>query len=75
MKQQFNNKKAALLLGALISINAFAQNNSPIVLASAASPLNPIIVTATRTPTKASDVLADNVYIGPEEIEQAGQTS
>ena len=75
MKQQFNNKKAALLLGALISINAFAQNNAPIVLASVTSPLNPIIVTATRTPTKASDVLADNVYIGPEEIEQAGQTS
>ena len=75
MKQQFNNKKAALLLGTLISINAFAQNNSPLVLASTSSPLNPIIVTATRTPTKASDVLADNVYIGPEEIEQAGQTS
>ena len=75
MKQQFNTSKVALLLGALISINAFAQNNSPIVLASNNSPLNPIIVTATRTPTKASDVLADNVYIGPEEIEQAGQTS
>ena len=75
MKQQFNNKKAFLILGALISINAFAQNNAPLVLASTSSPLNPIIVTATRTPTKASDVLADNVYIGPEEIEQAGQTS
>ena len=75
MKQQFNTSKVALLLGALISINAFAQNNSPIVLAGTGSPLNPIIVTATRTPTKASDVLADNVYIGPEEIEQAGQTS
>jgi len=37
--------------------------------------MDPIIVTATRTPAKASDVLADNVYIGPEEIQQAGQTT
>ncbi len=65
----------ALVLGALISINTFAQNNSSSVLVSANNPIDPIIVTATRTPTKASDVLADNVYIGPEEIEQAGQTS
>jgi vitamin B12 transporter len=34
-----------------------------------------MVVTATRSPTRASDVLADNVYIGPEEIAQAGQTS
>ena len=75
MKQQFGKTKVALLLSGLISINAFAQNNAPIVLASTSSLINPIIVTATRTPTKASDVLADNVYIGSEEIEQAGQTS
>ena len=75
MNQQFSKSKVALVLGAIISINAFAQNNQLIVLASTSTPMNPIIVTATRTPTKASDVLADNVYIGPEEIEQAGQTS
>lgn len=75
MNQQLSKSKVALVLGAIISINTFAQNNQPIVLASASTPMNPIIVTATRTPTKASDVLADNVYIGPEEIEQAGQTS
>ena len=78
MNQQFSKTKVALFLGALVSISAFAQDNSVTVLASASnpsSPINPIIVTATRTPTKASDVLADNVYIGPEEIEQAGQTS
>ena len=75
MKQRFRKSKVALVLGAIISINAFAQNNQPIVLASTSTPMNPIIVTATRTPTKASDVLADNVYIGPEEIEQAGQTT
>jgi vitamin B12 transporter len=41
----------------------------------ASNSMDPIIVTATRTPAKASDVLADNVYIGPEEIQQAGQTT
>jgi vitamin B12 transporter len=75
MKQQFSKKSIALFLGALISINTFAQNNSSSVLVSVSNPVNPIIVTATRTPMKANDVLADNVYIGPEEIEQAGQTS
>jgi vitamin B12 transporter len=75
MKQLFSRSKVALILGTFISINAFAQNNSAVVLASTNNSVNPIIVTATRTPTKASDVLDDNVYIGPEEIEQAGQTS
>jgi vitamin B12 transporter len=75
MKQKFSKSKAALILVGLISINTYAQNNASTVSVSASNPINPIIVTATRTPTKASDVLADNVYIGPEEIEQAGQTS
>ena len=78
MKQRFNLKQVALLCGALLPIytqQAVAQNNQPILLASNSSSMNPILVTATRTPTKSSDVLADNVYIGPEEIEQAGQTS
>lgn len=39
------------------------------------SALAPLIVTATRTPVPASDVLADYLYIGPEEIAQAGQLS
>jgi vitamin B12 transporter len=75
MKQKFSKSKATLILVGLFSINTFAQNNASTVSVSASNPINPIIVTATRTPTKASDVLADNVYIGPEEIEQAGQTS
>jgi vitamin B12 transporter len=75
MKQKFSKSKAPLILVGLFSINAYAQNNASTVSVSASNPINPIIVTATRTPTKASDVLADNVYIGPEEIEQAGQTS
>ena len=37
--------------------------------------LNPIIVTATIEPTPANDVLADHVYVGPEQIERAGQSS
>ena len=80
MKQQFSNKQctSALLLALLSSVipftNAAAQTPS-VSVSNTADPLNPIIVTATRTPTKASDVLADNIYIGPEEIAQAGQTS
>jgi vitamin B12 transporter len=80
MKQQFSNKQCtSALLAALISsvipfTNAAAQTPS-VSVSNTADPLNPIIVTATRTPTKASDVLADNIYIGPEEIAQAGQTS
>ena len=80
MKQQFSNKQCtSALLAALLSsvipfTNAAAQTPS-VSVSNTADPLNPIIVTATRTPTKASDVLADNIYIGPEEIAQAGQTS
>ena len=80
MKQQFSNKQcASALLAALLSsaipfTNAVAQTPT-VSVSNTADPLNPIIVTATRTPTKSSDVLADNIYIGPEEIAQAGQTS
>jgi len=75
MKQLFSRKKVALICGVTIFIGhyAFAQNN--VSVSAAPTPLNPIIVTATRTPTKAEDVLADFVYIGPEEIAQAAQTS
>ena len=80
MKQQFNSKQfGALLCGAIITLisasHVAAQSNSMVLVSNSPNPINPIIVTATRTPTKASDVLADNVYIGPEEIEQAGQTT
>jgi vitamin B12 transporter len=40
-----------------------------------AATLSPVIVTATRTPQAAADVLSDNVYIGPEEIARAGVDS
>jgi len=78
MKQQFSKKKLALLCGLAFSLHSFAalaQSNQSTLLASASNPMNPILVTATRTPTKSSDVLADNVYISSEEISQAGQTS
>jgi vitamin B12 transporter len=80
MKQQFSNSQckyvllAALLSSAFPFQSAVAQTPS-VSVSNTADPLNPIVVTATRTPTRASDVLADNVYIGPEEIAQAGQSS
>lgn len=37
--------------------------------------LDPVLVTATRTPQKASDVLSDNVIISAEDIALSGQTS
>lgn len=78
MKQQFSSKQlSTLLCGGLLILSSavHAENNSSVSVATAPNPMDPIIVTATRTPTKASDVLADNVYIGPEEIQQAGQTT
>ncbi|WP_286223383.1 TonB-dependent receptor domain-containing protein [Polynucleobacter sp. HIN6] len=52
----------------------FAQSSS-VSVSTANNPMDPVIVTATRTPTRANDVLADYVFIGPEEIADAGQTS
>ncbi|KAF3996781.1 TonB-dependent receptor [Glaciimonas immobilis] len=47
------------------------------ILAHAASDeaLDPVLVTATRTPQKAGDVLSDNVTISAQQIAQSGQTS
>lgn len=56
-----------------LSFNSiFAQSVS---VATSDNGLKPVIVTATRNPVSANDVLADYDYIGPEEIERAGQTS
>ncbi|NDA03137.1 MAG: TonB-dependent receptor, partial [Burkholderiaceae bacterium] len=49
--------------------------SSNVLVANTNNSIDPVIVTATRTPTRANDVLADYVYIGPEEIADAGQTS
>lgn len=56
---------------------AFSQSTSPsnVSVSNLNNQLDPVIVTATRTPTRANDVLADNVYIGPEEIADAGQST
>ena len=79
MKQQFRSQSiAALFCGLATILNitvANAQSNPRVSVSNSLDPLNPVIVTATRAPTKASDVLADNVYISAEEIKQAGQTS
>lgn len=78
MKQQFSRKYLDAFLCAslfILSSTASSQTNSGTSVPVASNLIDPIIVTATRTPTKASDVLADNVYIGSEEIQQAGQTT
>jgi vitamin B12 transporter len=80
MKQQFSIKQCAsalavALLSSVIPFQYVAAQTPKVSVSNTADPLNPIVVTATRTPTRASDVLADNIYIGPEEIAQAGQTS
>ena len=75
-----SNKVVQLSIFALLAANlihtqpAMAQSSS-VSVANANSSINPVIVTATRTPTRANDVLADYVYIGPEEIADAGQSS
>ena len=78
MQQQFSSKAlSTLLFGAIMILSTAtrAQNNPNISVMNSPNPMNPIIVTATRTPTPSNDVLADFVYIGSEEIAQAGQTS
>ena len=79
MKQQFSSKTiAALLCGAaitLITTMGFAQSNPTVSVTNSLNPINPIIVTATRTPKSGNDVLADFTYISREEIENSAQSS
>ena len=65
----------ALLAATLIHTQAVMAQSSSVSVVNANSSIDPVIVTATRTPTRANDVLADYVYIGPEEIADAGQSS
>jgi len=82
MKQQFSNTQCrfALLVTLLSSVfpfqSAVAQTPSVSVsVSNSVDPLNPIIVTATRTPKSGNDVLADYTYISREEIENSAQSS
>jgi vitamin B12 transporter len=78
MKQQFSSKTlVALFCGAAITINtaSVAQTNPTVSVSNSLDPLNPIIVTATRTPKSGNDVLADFTYISREEIENSAQSS
>jgi vitamin B12 transporter len=59
----------------ILSGAVFSQNSGNISVAVAPNAMDPILVTANRVPTPATNVLADYDYIGQEEIEQAGQTS
>ena len=60
------------LAPALFSSSVQAQSS---VQNDQADSLNPMIVTATVEATSGRDVLSDYDYIGPEQIERAGQTS
>jgi vitamin B12 transporter len=78
MKQQFSVKiVSAILCGSalFISNSAFSQKNSSAPITTTPNAMEPVLVTANRTPTLATNVLADYDYIGPEEIQQAAQTS
>ena len=78
MKQQFSIKKIGISLYCvtLIFINsAYSQTSANVSIAVAPNPMDPVLVTANRAPTLATNVLADYDYVGAEEIQQAGQTS
>ena len=66
----------AMALGfGLKPLTVVAQSASSVSVSTAKNSFDPVIVTATRNKQDANDVLADFVYIGPEEISEAGQTS
>ena len=82
--QLLSSKSKNVLLNTLLAslgiafsqTSAIAQSTpSSVSVTNLNNQVDPIIVTATRTPTRANDVLADYVYIGPEEIADAGQSS
>ena len=78
--QSFNKKMIPTLLAVGLGFGlqqtaTYAQSNSSVSVSGKGSQMDPVIVTATRTPTLANDVLADDVYIGPEEIAEAGQST
>jgi vitamin B12 transporter len=58
----------ALAIAAVFPCSALAQQNQDKTLA-------PVVVTASRTPQTAADVLSDNIIITSEEIRRSGHTS
>jgi len=78
MKQWFSSKSLSTFLsaGLLMCGNAiYAQSNTSVTVTNSLDPINPIIVTATRTPKSGNDVLADYTYISRDEIENSAQSS
>lgn len=78
MKSQPNTQKVKVLLcGAILTLSntAFSQNSGNVSVTNSLNPINPVIVTATRTPKSGNDVLADYTYISREEIENSAQSS
>jgi vitamin B12 transporter len=64
----FRPLAVALSVSAVFSSSSFAQTSTD-------QQLESVVVTATRTPQKAGDVLSDTVVISAEQIAQSGQTS
>ncbi|CAL61144.1 putative vitamin B12 transporter btuB precursor (Cobalamin receptor) (Outer membrane cobalamin translocator) BtuB-like [Herminiimonas arsenicoxydans] len=70
-------RRASVAFPPLAIVLSISAAFSPLSFAQTASDqsLEPVVVTASRTVQKASDVLADNIVITAEEIQQSGQTS
>lgn len=65
----------AALIGSFLGLNAAparADNDSPPSPPSAAAPTGPVVITATRTPQQAANVLSDVVVIDADAISRAG---
>lgn len=67
-------KHSSLFALSLVCLSANV-NSQSISVTNSLDPINPVIVTATRTPKSGNDVLADFTYISREEIENSAQSS
>ncbi len=75
MQSRIRDKLLSKLILFLILPVSVGANSQTVSVTNALNPINPVIVTATRTPKSGNDVLADYTYISREEIENSGQSS
>lgn len=71
----FKNSKVVASSFFIISALSSGANSQTVSVTNSLDPINPVIVTATRTPKSGNDVLADYTYISREEIENSAQSS
>ena len=74
-RAQWPAEPLALALAVAATFSSAAFSSSVFAQTTAVEVLTPMIVTATRTPLAAKDVLADNIVITAEEIARSGQNS